>query len=106
MKIIFDFEENDVSEVIERMYSGETDVILNNIKELIERRLTVLKEDIEWQDGYVKICITTTKNLEIVFVHVTDDLKQKMESLITRKVYDHIVFLISPIWGNIHPEAN
>jgi hypothetical protein len=100
MTIFYDFEVNMTESEKEQIYAGNMGNALIQMKELVTRRLSVLKEDIEWQDGYTMICVSSTDKLEIRHYHVTDDLGKKMLACISQRDYDYIAV---KVWEAMYP---
>lgn len=100
MRIIFEFENERSPEQIKQMYEGDTGIILTQMKELVRQRLSVLKEEIEWQQGYTMICIGTQSKIEIRHYNVTADLGYKMTACFSQRDYDYIM---EKVWKALYP---
>ena len=100
MDISYDFEETISEEQRKEMYDGELGIALIQMRELVEQRLSVLKEEIEWQSGRTVICITTTDVLQIRHYNVTKDLGDKMVACISQRDYEYIM---KKIWDELYP---
>jgi hypothetical protein len=100
MTIFYDFEVRATPEQTAKMYSGKSGIILTEMKNFVEKQLSVLKEEIEGQEGYTMICILITSKLEIRHYHFTEDLGQKMNSCISQKDYEYIT---EKIWRQLYP---
>ena|ERR1700735_3366471 len=91
MQIIYDFELDAVPKQLENIFSDENKFILDEMKKLVERSLSSLKTDIEWQSGQIILVTSNLPDFEIKPIHVTDDLKYKIERSIRQQDLDHIV---------------
>lgn len=100
MLVFYDFEVKATQEQIDKMYEGATGIILNEMKTLVEKLLSPLNEEIEWQEGYTVIHILSTDMPEIKHYDVTDLLRHKMESAISKRDYEHIM---NRIWSVLYP---
>lgn len=100
MNISFDFEEKLTPEQIAELYTGQTGIILTQTKELIEQRLSVLKDEIEWQGGY--IVISLNPKLQVQYHNVTKDLGSKMIACIDQRDHDYIM---NRVWKALYPDT-
>lgn len=95
MTIFFDFEVKATDEQKSYVWGGAGGIVLQNIKDLVESRWSVLKDEIEWQDGHIMLCIWTKTHFDIEYYNFTPDLVHKMKSCISLRDWEYISTKIS-----------
>jgi hypothetical protein len=98
MNITFDFGQPLNEDQIKEMSEGQTGVIMTTMKNFVEQRLNVLREEIEENENY-KIVIHFF-NRQIRFYGVSEELSRKMIGSINQQDYE---FLMNQIWSELYP---
>lgn len=95
MNIFFDFEVNATKEQKDEMFSGNSGIVLNEIKSFIQQRIKILEDEINnYEDAYICM-ITMEQRFRLLIRFLPKSLSDKIDNSFSIEDFDYLSLKIS-----------